>query len=380
MQHRRKLSLPEEELTMFRKRALTDIVEHEEGKGNGEGEANTSVTSEAGSKEQDEEEEKQETQLPQLHQVVLDGNSELLQELINNGADINVLDESGWPPMHTAIRAGKTECAAILIKEGAGEFYYDKQKQDYLKRLERCQKGKGRKISYWSITMMKLCVIILVCSFSASYAASLCEGDSRCGVSFKPLGCFKDKRDDRALPHYIYNERDSSIDNYGGQKVNWADWENWLPGFICRCAKKAKELGYDVIGVQFYGECHAGFSSSHQYDMHGSARRKDCIGTDRNDCNERKFCAGKQWRNMVYKIVDLCSVSFERIGCFNDTQEAPRLLPSYLLNDRDEQLPSFSGQLIKLGRLVRAFAGFRLPLCTESAGKRLEAVWCSVLG
>lgn len=51
------------------------------------------------------------------------------------------------------------------------------------------------------------------------------------------------------------------------------------------------------------GECHAGFSSSHQYDMHGSARRKDCIGTDRNDCNERKFCAGKQWRNMVYKIV-----------------------------------------------------------------------------
>lgn len=149
MQHRRKLSLPEEELTMFRKRALTDIVEHEEGKGNGEGEANTSVTSEAGSKEQDEEEEKQETQLPQLHQVVLDGNSELLQELINNGADINVLDESGWPPMHTAIRAGKTECAAILIKEGAGEFYYDKQKQDYLKRLERCQKGKGRKISYW---------------------------------------------------------------------------------------------------------------------------------------------------------------------------------------------------------------------------------------
>lgn len=144
MQRSRKLSLPEDKMSMFRKRALTDIVEHEEGKEETVEEASTSVHSE--DRNQDDE-EKQETQLPQLHQVVLDGNSELLKELIKNGADINVLDQSGWPPMHTAIRAGKTECAAILIKEGAGEFYYNKQKQDYLKRLERSQ--KGRKISYW---------------------------------------------------------------------------------------------------------------------------------------------------------------------------------------------------------------------------------------
>lgn len=148
MQPTRKLSLPDESLmTMFRRRALTDIVEHEEGKvdiDNSE-EANASIPHPQGRRKEDE--EKQESQLPQLHQVVLDGNSELLKELIKNGADINVLDESGWPPMHTAIRAGKTECAAILIKEGAGEFYYNKQKQDYLKRLERSQ--KGRKISYW---------------------------------------------------------------------------------------------------------------------------------------------------------------------------------------------------------------------------------------
>lgn len=147
MQPTRKLSLPDESLMiMFRKRALTDIVEQEEGKVDSDQEANAACVPhpEGRSKE---DEEKQETQLPQLHQVVLDGNSDLLKELIKNGADINVLDKSGWPPMHTAIRAGKTECAAILIKEGAGEFYYNKQKQDYLKRFERSQ--KGRKISYW---------------------------------------------------------------------------------------------------------------------------------------------------------------------------------------------------------------------------------------
>ena len=147
MQPTRKLSLPDESLmTMFRKRALTDIVEREEGCVGDSEEANKSVSdSEGCSKGGDE--EKQKSQLPQLHQVVLDGNSELLRELIKNGADINVLDESGWPPMHTAIRAGKTECASILIKEGAGEFYYNKQKQDYLKRLQRSQ--KGRRTTYW---------------------------------------------------------------------------------------------------------------------------------------------------------------------------------------------------------------------------------------
>lgn len=51
------------------------------------------------------------------------------------------------------------------------------------------------------------------------------------------------------------------------------------------------------------GECHAGISTSHHYDKHGPATCKDCIGTDLNDCNERKFCVGKADSNMVYKIV-----------------------------------------------------------------------------
>lgn len=85
-------------------------------------------------------------------------------------------------------------------------------------------------------------------------AANLCEDPINCDVSFKPLGCFKDKEHQRALPYYIYNERDESIANYGGQMINWHDWENYLPGFICRCANKAKEHGYDLFGVQFFGK------------------------------------------------------------------------------------------------------------------------------
>lgn len=85
-------------------------------------------------------------------------------------------------------------------------------------------------------------------------ASNLCEEPTDCPVSLQPMGCFKDKRHHRALPYYIYNERDESLANYGGQKINWNHWENYLPGFICRCAKKAKELGYDLFGVQFFGK------------------------------------------------------------------------------------------------------------------------------
>lgn len=51
----------------------------------------------------------------------------------------------------------------------------------------------------------------------------------------------------------------------------------------------------------------------------------------------------------VYVIViylDFCSVKFECIGCFNDKKDLLCLLLLYLLNDKDEQLQSFSGQFI----------------------------------
>ena len=93
--------------------------------------------------------------------------------------------------------------------------------------------------------------------------ANLCEDPVGCDVSFKPLGCFKDQQHQRALPYHIYNERDDSIDNYGGQMINWHDWENYLPAFICRCANRAKEHGYDLIGVQFFGKPNQPIFSSH---------------------------------------------------------------------------------------------------------------------
>ena len=58
----------------------------------------------------------------------------------------------------------------------------------------------------------------------------------------------------RALPNYIYQERDATLENFGGRSIDWDNWSTYYPGFACRCAQKAKELGYDIFGLQYYGK------------------------------------------------------------------------------------------------------------------------------
>jgi len=125
------------------RRSLPDISEHEEqipiqdGQGN---QTNTSLDSVG---------EEYEYKLPRLHEVVLAGDVEALRQLVSAGADINVCDREGWPPLHTAIRAGNTDCATFLLKQGAGDFYFNKQKEHYEKRLESSRRQPRRRSSYW---------------------------------------------------------------------------------------------------------------------------------------------------------------------------------------------------------------------------------------
>lgn len=86
-------------------------------------------------------------EIPFLHKIVADGNIELLSKMIENGADINVCDSEGWPPLNTAIRQGKTECAALLLKHGAGDFFFQRQKEQYVQRLQTSKRTRRR--SHW---------------------------------------------------------------------------------------------------------------------------------------------------------------------------------------------------------------------------------------
>lgn len=74
-------------------------------------------------------------ELPRIHRAVSDGNLDWLKELVESGEeDVNTPDQHGWPPLYTAIKKGKLDCAAFLLKKGATDFY-DKQYEEYQKRL-----------------------------------------------------------------------------------------------------------------------------------------------------------------------------------------------------------------------------------------------------
>lgn len=50
-----------------------------------------------------------------LAKAALFGNKELLESLLENGADPNIPDSKGDYPLHQAAQYGETECASLLL-------------------------------------------------------------------------------------------------------------------------------------------------------------------------------------------------------------------------------------------------------------------------
>jgi len=54
-----------------------------------------------------------------IHDAALEGDAELVEILIANGADVDTRDVNGFTPLHLAIQEGNTEVAKVLIANGA---------------------------------------------------------------------------------------------------------------------------------------------------------------------------------------------------------------------------------------------------------------------
>ena len=72
-----------------------------------------------------------------------------------------------------------------------------------------------------------------------------------CEIEFRPVGCYKDVRDSRALREEIYNEVDPSSPVFGGQLIG--NWTIDVPVFPCKCARIAKAKRYQYFGVNSFG-------------------------------------------------------------------------------------------------------------------------------
>lgn len=76
-----------------------------------------------------------------------------------------------------------------------------------------------------------------------------------CAEQFERVGCFRDNQIvPRPIPDYIMTDRQRNLAIYSGQSIDWRNWDVYMPQFVCRCAKEAKQKGYTLFGVQFYGK------------------------------------------------------------------------------------------------------------------------------
>ncbi|XP_031550039.1 uncharacterized protein LOC116287487 isoform X2 [Actinia tenebrosa] len=157
---------------------------------------------------------------------------------------------------------------------------------------------------------------------------------SECKIQYKAVGCFKDDGQ-RPLPREILNERDVTSKVFGHRMIDWYDWDNYIAGFACRCAAKAKSLGYKVFGLQFFGECWSG-PDAKSYKAVGKADNKKCTGNEYKTCSPfSRHCVGQQFTNFIYEIVPDCDIPIESLGCYSDRHiKGARPFPNYVLTDR----------------------------------------------
>ena len=101
--------------------------------------------------------------------------------------------------------------------------------------------------------------------------------------TYKPLGCFKDRKNARALP-----DRYASFRSY----IIWSDIET---SSIRRCASVARDKGYEYFAVQFYGECFSSKDAGEKYDMYGRE-------TSPKKCPTRYANVGGPSTNFVYRF------------------------------------------------------------------------------
>ncbi|KAJ7340116.1 hypothetical protein OS493_002842 [Desmophyllum pertusum] len=188
--------------------------------------------------------------------------------------------------------------------------------------------------------LIPLLILVQLCYQVEAWQCSNCE------VPYKARGCYKDSPA-RVFKEQVLNERDPKSKVYGGRRIDWTDWNNYMQGFACRCAKIVKDKGWKVFGLQFYGECWSGAPGTYDLDSMAPTPAESCVADNYKKCGKfDRNCIGKQWKNFVYELETDCALGFEWIGCFKDDKKDPRPLPDYIMTDRERRLKIYSGQSI----------------------------------
>ena len=118
--------------------------------------------------------------------------------------------------------------------------------------------------------------------FSTNWLSDLFYTDATVLDPYEPVGCFRDRKNPRALPKLVQM-----------YTVNETDLANSLAAIIHACATQVYESGFWYFGVEFGHECWSGVNGSMTYNRHG--RSDNCIFN---------YGVGASWAIFVYRFVE----------------------------------------------------------------------------
>ena len=101
---------------------------------------------------------------------------------------------------------------------------------------------------------------------------------------YETVGCFKDKRNPRALPVLV---------NTYSAVINKTDLANSLAAIIQACATEVYKNGFWYFGVEYQYLCWSGVNGNMTYNIHGPSRK--CL---------RNYGVGSYWTIFVYRFVE----------------------------------------------------------------------------
>lgn len=78
--------------------------------------------------------------------------------------------------------------------------------------------------------------------------------DGSCEVDISPVGCYKEDSAIPAMGEIFHNEAAPDKPNFVGNMIQSVDnYEAYFPDFLCKCARKARENGWEYFGVRELG-------------------------------------------------------------------------------------------------------------------------------
>ncbi|CAB4004130.1 Hypothetical predicted protein [Paramuricea clavata] len=123
-----------------------------------------------------------------------------------------------------------------------------------------------------------------------------------CEIPYQAVGCYSEPPAERALNELILDDINPISSEFMGIiSTEFTDWEEYMKGLICRCARKIKEKGYVTFAINNGGKCYSSASADTMYDMHGPS--EECYHNAKTPCSS-STCSGGQNTNYVYKLQD----------------------------------------------------------------------------